>query len=132
MSEYTEQHARATLDPPPLEVWPNQYPDREYEIVITAPEFTCVCPRTGLPDFAEIRVSYVPGAHCLELKAFKYYLNAFRNVGIFHENVVNRIRDDIIRAAAPRRLSVVGDFRVRGGLLTSVRADYTAPPGEDS
>lgn len=122
--EYTPEHAASQQETPPLEAWPNQYADRRYEIFIEYPEFTCLCPRTGLPDFATITVSYIPDNHCLELKSFKYYLNSFRQMGIFHENVVNRISDDIVAAINPHSLQVVGEFSVRGGLITTVSSNW--------
>jgi 7-cyano-7-deazaguanine reductase len=127
LPHYTPEHAASRGPRPEIECWPNQYPDRDYTVTIEAPEFTCVCPKTGLPDFATIRVEYVPGERCLELKSFKMYLLAYRDMGIFHENVVNLIRDDIVAAAAPRHLEVRGVFNVRGGLQTTVVARY----GED-
>jgi 7-cyano-7-deazaguanine reductase len=109
-----------------LETFPNPRPERDYEISIHCPEFTSVCPKTGLPDFGEIRISYVPDAQCLELKSLKYYLIEFRNRGIFYENVTNQILDDLVSALQPRRMTVVGDFSVRGGIKTLVTAQYTA------
>jgi 7-cyano-7-deazaguanine reductase len=126
LPQYTAEHARAAGARPEIECWPNQYPERDYTVTIEAPEFTCVCPRTGLPDFATLRVEYVPGPLCLELKSFKMYLLAYRQMGVFHENVVNLILGDIIAVARPRRLEVTGAFNVRGGLQTTVRASYTA------
>jgi 7-cyano-7-deazaguanine reductase len=110
-----------------LESFPNPRPERDYEIAISCPEFTSVCPKTGLPDFGEIRIAYVPGARCIELKALKYYLIEFRNRGILYENVTNQILDDLVTAVAPRRMTVVGDFSVRGGIRTVVTAEYRAP-----
>jgi len=124
VAQYTAEHAASAGPRPEIECWPNQFAGRDYTIRIEAPEFTCVCPRTGLPDFATIRVDYVPGEVCLELKSFKMYLFAFRQMGIFHENVVNIILDDIVAAARPRRLEVTGVFSVRGGLHTTVTARY--------
>ncbi len=109
-----------------LETFPNPRPEREYEIAINCPEFTSVCPVTGLPDFGEIRITYVPGATCVELKSLKYYMIAFRNRGIFYESVTNQILDDLVAALRPRRMTVVGDFSVRGGIKTVVTAQYTA------
>jgi 7-cyano-7-deazaguanine reductase len=109
-----------------LETFPNPRPERDYEISIHCPEFTSVCPKTGLPDFGEIRISYVPDAQCLELKSLKYYLIEFRNRGVFYENVTNQILDDLVSALQPRRMTVVGDFSVRGGIKTLVTAQYTA------
>jgi 7-cyano-7-deazaguanine reductase len=111
---------------PPLETFPNPRPGRDYEIAISCPEFTSVCPKTGLPDFGEIRITYVPGDRCLELKALKYYFIEFRNRGIFYESVTNQILDDLVAACAPRRMTVVGDFSVRGGIKTVVTASFPA------
>jgi 7-cyano-7-deazaguanine reductase len=110
-----------------LETFPNPRPERDYEIAIACPEFTSVCPKTGLPDFGEIRITYTPDARCIELKALKYYLIEFRNRGIFYENVTNQILDDLVAACHPRRMTVVGDFSVRGGIKTVVTASYPCP-----
>ena len=110
-----------------IETVPNPRPERNFEVAIDCPEFTSVCPRTGLPDFGEIRIRYVPGDRCIELKALKYYLIEFRNRGIFYEAVTNQILDDLVAACRPRRMTVVGDFSVRGGIKTSVTATYEAP-----
>jgi len=110
----------------PIETFPNPRPEREFEIAINCPEFTSVCPKTGLPDFGEIRISYVPGDRCIELKALKYYFIGFRNRGMFYEAVTNQILDDLVASCQPRRMTVVGDFTVRGGLKTVVTASYTA------
>ncbi len=109
---------------PVLETFPNPGPGRDYEIKIRCPEFTSVCPKTGLPDFGEIVITYVPDERCLELKALKYYLIDFRNKGIFYEAVTNQILDDLVAACSPRRMTVVGDFSVRGGIATTVTAGY--------
>src|SRR3954471_12598033 len=111
-----------------LETFPNPRPERDYEIAISCSEFTSVCPKTGLPDFGEIRITYVPDAQCLELKALKYYLIGFRNRGIFYEHVTNEILDDLVGALRPRRMTVVGDFSVRGGIKTTVTAEYRQGP----
>ena len=111
----------------PIETFPNPEPSRAYEIAICCPEFTSLCPKTGLPDFGEIRVSYVPDARCIELKALKYYLIGFRNRGIFYEQVTNQILDDLVAACAPRRMVVVGDFSVRGGITTTITVRYKKP-----
>ena len=108
----------------PIETFPNPRPEREFEIAINCPEFTSVCPKTGLPDFGEIRITYVPADHCIELKSLKYYIADFRNRGIFYEAVTNQILDDLVSAARPRRMTVVGDFSVRGGISTTVTATY--------
>jgi 7-cyano-7-deazaguanine reductase len=110
-----------------LETFPNPRPERDYEITVTCPEFTSVCPKTGLPDFGEIRITYVPDATCVELKSLKYYLIEFRNKGIFYERATNQILDDLVDSIKPRRATVIGDFSVRGGIKTVVTASYTAP-----
>jgi 7-cyano-7-deazaguanine reductase len=111
-----------------LETFPNPRPGRDYHIEIRCPEFTSVCPKTGLPDFGEIRISYVPDERCIELKALKYYLIEFRNRGIFYENVTNQILDDLVASCQPRRMTVVGAFSARGGITTSVTASYAKTP----
>ncbi len=103
-----------------LETFPNPRPDRDYEIDIRCPEFTSMCPKTGLPDFGEIRIQYTPGDTCLELKALKYYMLEYRNQGIFYEAATNKILDDLVRACSPRRMTVTGAFTARGGITTSV------------
>jgi len=107
-----------------LETFSNPRPQRDYEINMECPEFTCVCPRTGQPDFANIRVRYVPAELCVELKSLKLYLWSYRNEGAFHEAVVNQILDDLVQAVRPKSMSVVGDFNVRGGIHTTVTAVY--------
>ena len=107
-----------------LETFPNPAPERDYEIAIRCPEFTSVCPKTGLPDFGEIRITYTPDEQCLELKALKYYLVGFRNRGVFFERATNEILDTLVAACRPRRMTVVGDFSVRGGMSTQVTAVY--------
>lgn len=107
-----------------LETFPNPRPERDYEISLECPEFTCLCPRTGQPDFATIRIRYVPGELCIELKSLKLYLWSFRQEGAFHEEVINRILDDLVRACRPRSMTIVGDFNVRGGIHTTVTAEY--------
>lgn len=107
-----------------LETFSNPNPERDYTIEITCPEFTCLCPRTGQPDFAVISLNYVPGDLCLELKALKLYFWSFRDEGAFHEAVINQILDDLVAACRPRRMTVTGDFNVRGGLHTVVTASY--------
>ncbi len=123
-----------------LETFPNPYPDRAYEIHMTTPEFTSLCPIGGIetdaqelklleggaPDFATINITYVPAAKCLELKSLKLYLWSFRNDGIFYERVVNRILDDLVASCAPRWMQVVGDFNVRGGLKSIITATHGA------
>jgi len=109
-----------------LETFPNPQPRRDYTIAFTCPEFTCLCPRTGQPDFATITIRYVPEASCVELKSLKLYLWSFRDEGHFHEAVTNRILDDLVKAVRPRRMEVVGDFLVRGGIHTVVTATHEA------
>ena len=110
-----------------LETFPNPRPERDFEIAIDCPEFTSMCPKTGLPDFGTIRIRYTPDALCIELKALKYYLLEFRNKGIFYEAVTNQILDDLVAACRPRRMTVIGDFTARGGITTKVTADYARP-----
>jgi len=119
-----EKEAKAGLRKklPPIETFPNQFPD--YEIKIEIPEFTSVCPKTGLPDFGVLEIRYIPDKHCLELKSFKLYLIAYRNLGIFYENAVNRILDDIVSACHPVRATVMGEFNPRGGMMSTVVAHY--------
>ncbi len=121
---YTPEHARSGIKAPlpEIETWPNQYP--AYEIVIDTPEFTSVCPKTGLPDFGAITIRYMPDKRCLELKSLKEYLLSYRGIGIFQENVVNRVLEDVVRAARPKWAVVKGDFRPRGGLGTVVEARW--------
>ncbi|MBC8213889.1 MAG: NADPH-dependent 7-cyano-7-deazaguanine reductase QueF [Candidatus Marinimicrobia bacterium] len=103
-----------------LEIVENQYPDRDYEVKVSIPEFNCVCPKTGLPDFAEISINYIPDKHIVELKSLKLYIVKFRNIGIFHEEVTNRIMDDFYKASSPRKIEVIGNFHSRGGISTIV------------
>jgi len=109
-----------------IETFPNPRPGREFEIAIDCPEFTSMCPKTGLPDFGTIRIRYVPGERCIELKSLKYYLLEFRNKGIFYEAVTNQILDDLVAACGPRRMTVTGDFTARGGISTKVTAEFPA------
>jgi 7-cyano-7-deazaguanine reductase len=122
--QYTDEHAEAGVQAPlpEIETWPNQY--REYEIEIVMPEFTSICPKTGLPDHGTLRLIYTPLSRCLELKSLKMYTLAYRNLGIFQENVVNRLLTDIVKAADPVQATVIGDFAPRGGLSTRVTATY--------
>ncbi len=113
-----------------IEVFPNPKPDRPYTITMECPEFTCLCPRTGQPDFAAIHIRYVPDELCIELKSLKMYLWSFRNEGAFHEAVVNRILDDLSGMCKPRFMEIVGDFLIRGGIHTTVRATVGKPPTE--
>lgn len=124
---YTRGHAEAGLKTrfPEIETWPNQFPG--YEIVVDDPEFTSVCPKTGLPDFGTVTIRYMPDKHCLELKSLKEYLQCYRNLGIFQENIVNRVLEDVVRWARPVWAEVKGDFRPRGGISTVVVARWPRP-----
>lgn len=110
-----------------LETFPNPAPDRDYTIRMKVPEFTCLCPKTGQPDFATFHIEYVPDQTCIELKSLKMYFWSFRNDGAFHEAVTNRILGDLVRACAPRFMRLTGDFNVRGGIYTSVIAEHRKP-----
>ena len=112
------------MSSPTLQTFPNPRPERDYEILISCPEFTSVCPVTGLPDFGEIRITYVPDARCVELKSLKLYLWSFRDEGAFHEDVTNRILDDLVAALAPRRMTVHTIWLPRGGITTEVTASH--------
>jgi 7-cyano-7-deazaguanine reductase len=111
----------------PIETFANQFPQRAYEIEISCPEYTSVCPKTGQPDFGEIRIIYTPAERCIELKSLKLYLQAYRNQGIFYEHVTNRILDDVVSSCAPVRCKVIGSFTPRGGIRTMVTATYERP-----
>ncbi len=115
-----------------IEVFPNPQPERPYTITMECPEFTCLCPRTGQPDFATIHVRYVPGELCIELKSLKLYLWSYRDEGVFHEAVINKILDDLSAACAPRFMEVVGDFYVRGGIHTTVKTSTGQDPSSGS
>lgn len=125
MKSYSKTCARKgrELKLPAISVWENQY-RRNYEIKIVLPEFTSVCPKTGLPDFGKLTINYVPDKYCLELKSLKYYLLHYRNIGIFMENAVNKILDDVVKYSKPRKVTVIGEFTPRGGLATTVEAFY--------
>jgi 7-cyano-7-deazaguanine reductase len=127
---YTAEHACAGLDHdfPEIETWPNQFPG--YEIVVDDPEFTSVCPKTGLPDFGNIVIRYEPDRLCLELKSLKEYLQVYRNLGIFQENVVNQVLADVVRCAKPVWAEVTGEFRPRGGISTVVIAKWPRKKGQ--
>ncbi|MCP4649107.1 MAG: NADPH-dependent 7-cyano-7-deazaguanine reductase QueF [PVC group bacterium] len=112
------------LKTPEIEVWENQYCDKDYWIEMDVPEFTCICPKTGLPDFAIINIDYRPNKYCIELKSFKYYINSYRSVGVFHEHVINKILEDFIKASKPRQVVITGEFNLRGGIKTTVCAEY--------
>ena len=124
MPSYTDQHARAGVKAklPAIDTWPNQFPG--YTITTRYPEYTSVCPKTGLPDYGTITIEYEPRDLCLELKSLKHYLLAYRNLGIFYENAVNRILDDMARACRPKWAVVKGEFSARGGMRTLVEARY--------
>lgn len=115
------------LKTPEIEVWANQYADKRYVVSIEIPEFTCICPKTGLPDFAAITIEYIPRKSCLELKSLKEYMTSFRDTGIFHEHLTNRIVEDIVRACAPAELKVTTRFNPRGGITTTVVREYRRP-----
>lgn len=122
-----ETHYPTKPDEARLETFGNRFADRDYWVTFDCPEFTCLCPVTGQPDFGHLVIKYLPDQRCIESKALKLYLFSFRNHATFHEESVNRVRDDLIRACAPRRLIVTGDFRPRGGISISVRASYQRP-----
>jgi 7-cyano-7-deazaguanine reductase len=110
-----------------LETFDNPAPDRDYEIEFDCPEFTCLCPLTGQPDFAHFKVRYVPDKRCIELKSLKFYLWSYRNEGAFHERVTNAILDDLVKACAPRRMSIWAHWFVRGGITTNITINYEKP-----
>ncbi len=125
-SEYEGlQEGVRKLKTPPIEVWRNKYSDRDYLVRVETDEFTCICPKTGLPDFAAIRIKYVPDRWCVELKSFKLYLVSFRDVGIFHEHATNRILDDFVKACKPRYAALEMEYKTRGGIKTTTNAEYT-------
>ena len=127
MPEYTKSHAKAGIDSPlpKIECFENQF--KNYEIAISIPEFTSVCPRTGLPDFGTITIRYIPNQWCVELKSLKMYILAYRNLGIFYENAVNRILRDFVKASKPIQAVVTGEFNVRGGMKSTIEASYPPP-----
>src|SRR6202022_490576 len=124
MTEYTDEHATAGLkaELPSIDTWPNQYPD--YEIAVEIPEYNAICPKTGLPDFGHLTIRYVPDRLCLELKSLKLYIVAYRNVGIFYENEVNRILEVCAAGCPPKTLGLTGKFSSRGGISSVVEARY--------
>lgn len=126
-STYTDQHAEAGVDAelPEIEVWPNQY--RGYQIEIVMPEFTSICPKTGLPDHGTLRLVYTPDEVCLELKSLKMYTLAYRNLGIFQENSVNKMLADVVKATNPIEATVIGDWAARGGISTRITATFKRP-----
>jgi len=125
MPAYSDAHAKAGIDTrlPKLETWPNQFPG--YTIRTRFPEYTSVCPKTGLPDYGAITIEYQPRGRCLELKALKIYLLAYRNLGIFYENAVNRMLADAVKAARPHSATVIGEFAPRGGISTAITATWS-------
>jgi 7-cyano-7-deazaguanine reductase len=127
--EYTETHAKSGLDAefPEIEVWENQFPN--YEIQIEFPEFTSVCPKTGLPDHGTVTLTYMPDKWCLELKSIKMYMLAYRNIGIFQENSVNRVLQDVVKACKPIQATVVGEFTPRGGVYSRITANWSRRRG---
>jgi 7-cyano-7-deazaguanine reductase len=127
--QYTDEHAISGVNTklPEIETWPNQYPGYEIEIVI--PEFTSVCPKTGLPDFGKITLTYVPDKLCLELKSLKMYELEYRNLGIFYENVVNKFLRDVVRACQPVSATVTGEFTPRGGIQSRITASWSKKRG---
>lgn len=112
------------LKVPPIEVWKNQYPDKKYTIILDVPEFTCICPKTSLPDFAVIKIEYSPQKYCIELKSFKMYTIFYRSVGIFHEHLINKMLEDLVKAVQPRWMKITGVFNPRGGITTTVTREY--------
>jgi 7-cyano-7-deazaguanine reductase len=113
-----------SLRTPKIDVWKNQYPDKVYTIMLDIPEFTCICPKTGLPDFADIKIEYSPDRYCIELKSFKMHTIFYRNIGIFHEHAVNKILEDFVAACRPRWARITGVFNPRGGITTTVTREY--------
>lgn len=127
--EYTDEQARSGIDTPlpDIETWPNAYPG--YEIEIVMPEFTSMCPKTGLPDFGTLTLRYVPGELALELKSLKMYMLSYRNVGIFYENAVNRFLRDVVRACNPERATLTGEFTPRGGIRSKITVGWSSERG---
>src|SRR4030043_565552 len=128
MPEYTKSHARSGINTPlpQIEFFENQF--KNYEITISIPEFTSVCPKTGQPDFGTITIRYIPKQWCAELKSLKMYILAYRNLGIFYENAVNRILRDFVKATKPARATVIGEFNIRGGMKSTIEATYPSRP----
>lgn len=112
------------LKTPVIEVWENQYADKNYIITLDIPEFTCICPKTGLPDFADIKIEYSPDKYCIELRSFKMYTIFYRNIGIFHEHAINKILEDFVSSCKPRWVRITGVFNPRGGITTTVTREY--------
>lgn len=128
MQRVTSTPELEAIELPAIMVVDNLVRERLYSVSFTIPEFTCVCPMTGQPDFATLRITYVPDTSLIELRALKLYINAYRNVGIFHEFVTNKILGDLVAACQPLRMEIEGDFNVRGGITTVVKAAYERPP----
>jgi len=128
MQRVTSTPELEAIELPAIMVVDNLVRERLYSVSFTIPEFTCVCPMTGQPDFATLRITYVPDTSLIELRALKLYINAYRNVGIFHEFVTNKILSDLVAACQPLRMEIEGDFNVRGGITTVVKAAYKRPP----
>ena len=124
MTDYTEQHAKSGIDAelPSIECWPNQFPG--YEITVAMPEFTSICPKTGLPDFGTITIHYRPDKLCLELKSLKMYIQSYRTLGIFYENAVNKVLRDVVAACQPNFAKVTGEFTTRGGMRSVIEVEY--------
>ena len=123
---------RAEMELYPLDTFPYVFPGREIKIKFEMPEFTCICPFSDFPDFATIRIEYVPNQRCIELKSLKLYINSFRKVKIFHEHAINVILEDFVKACDPRSVEIEGDFNVRGNIKTTVRANYRKQKTESS
>ncbi len=121
--EDLQSHIRA-LKSPDIEVWTNQYPEHRFVVHMDIPEFTCICPKTGLPDFAVISIEYIPAKFCIELKSLKEYMTFYRNVGIFHEHFVNKLMDDFVKVSHPRWVKMAVRFNPRGGMTTTVTREY--------
>jgi len=130
MSEYTKEHAQSGINTPlpEIECFENQF--RNYEITISIPEYTSICPRSGLPDFGTITIRYIPNQWCAELKSLKMYIFAYRNLGIFYENAVNRILKDFVKAVKPAQVRVTGEFNIRGGMKSIIEATYPPKPSQ--
>jgi 7-cyano-7-deazaguanine reductase len=118
---------RAEMDLYPLDTFPYEFPGKEITINFEIPEFTCVCPFSDFPDFATIRLAYIPNERCIELKSLKLYINSFRNIKVFHEHVINMILEDFVQACDPLSVDIEGDFNVRGNIKTTIRAKYQKP-----
>jgi 7-cyano-7-deazaguanine reductase len=125
MTKAKKSYGEIAIEQNKLEAFKNRYPDRDYLISFECPEFTCNCPRSGFPDFANIKIKYIPDEFCVELKSLKLYINGFRNKPVFHEDVTNIILDDLVKLLDPRFIEVVGDFNVRGNIKTVITTEHT-------